>query len=95
MAEAFTLSDVYAYGDVVNAVLRNARVRWLSPDGQTERTGVLRHIVSDESGGFIRPDADVRTGLLRVTTTDTGMELFVPLAEWVVWHTGGYVAYES
>ena len=94
MADAFTLSDLQPMADVVAACQRGARVRWLDEDGETIRTGTMRHVCRDESGAFLAADADVRTALVRITAS-TGFEVFLPLPTFARWTGEGCVAFDS
>lgn len=90
-----TTAEVQTFADVIAACQRNASVRWLDPNGVDVRTGVMRHVCRDESGNFLSGTDDVRDAVVRITTTDTGTEVFLPLPQFAGWTASGYVAFDN
>jgi hypothetical protein len=69
-----TQSDVLALAELLAAVNKEGHVRWLDEDANI-REGTLRHVVvSPQNYGFLRNDADVRDGYVRITTA-SGFEM--------------------
>lgn len=95
MYGAFTMAEVQTYADVIGACQRNAVVRWLDPNGEDVRPGVMRHVCGDDSGNFLSAQDDVRDAVVRITATDTGTDVFVPLPTFAMWLSEGYVAFDS
>ena len=70
MMSKVTASDVMALAEIVGAAWHDKTVVWFTED-LDEVWGTARHIVvSPDNPGFLRGDADVRKGYLRVTGRD-------------------------
>jgi hypothetical protein len=81
-----TIADAIAIGDVLTWCQRNARLRWLTDNGDIAE-GTARS-VGDASGNFLRSTDDVRDSFVRITTA-TGWEWFPRMAEVIERHQAG------
>jgi hypothetical protein len=90
--KALGVAEVHLLADTLNACARNAHVRWLDPNGEDVREGVMRHVCRDMSGNFLSAVDDVRDGMVRISSV---VEYFIPIAEFTVWLRDGYVAFDS
>ena len=69
--------QVMAAAKVLDGCQRNAKCEWMNTDG-VERKGILRNLVA-KSGGTTRTVDE--HALVWITTTDTGMELWLPMLD--------------
>ena len=94
MDGVITLELLDNLSTIRNACLRNAKVRWLDPNGEDVREGTMRHLVRDaDYPAFLHADDDVREAFVRITGT-TGAEYFLPILTFASW-LEGYVAFDS
>lgn len=75
---ALTIADAVKLAAVVDLCQRGARVARVDEEGDIHY-GIARSI-GNESGGFLRTDADVTGAFVRVTLR-SGFEAFWPIAE--------------
>lgn len=69
--------QITAAAKVIDGCTRNARCEWMNKDG-VERKGILRGLTA-KTGGYTRTVDDATS--VWITTTDTGMELWLPMRE--------------
>lgn len=72
-------ADLVTMAELVSATQEESRVRWTDDEGETVRSGTLRTGTWNADGQPQRYD-DVRDAHVRITT-DTGAEIFRPLAD--------------
>jgi hypothetical protein len=73
-----TQGDAIVLGKLLAGVKEGRKVTFSLNDGDTIRTGVLRHVVAGEAPsewGFLHNDRDVRTGFVRITSLGFDMAL--------------------
>lgn len=75
----FTLSDVVNYGMVTETAQHCSKVARAMSNGDV-LYGIARNVCADESGAYLAPGQDIRTGMLHVTSQG-GFEFFWPLSE--------------